>query len=432
MLRGLARRIVAPLVIGVLAAGAVTAQTPGLRAVAVVGDPAPGGGSFAGFTVESLPIVVPANGRGDVAFFATLLRGPGSEGMFLSSPSGPSSPGGTSTLRGLRKVAVEGDVVPKVGTLTGFGKHPTPALNEGGDVAFAAAVAGGRAVEGIFLWSRGRVQPVVITGGPVPGIAGGTMAGVESPAVNDRGDVAFLATIRRGRETVEAIYGRIGGKLKKIVAQGDPAPAGGAFSGFGSPTLNNKGAVGFAAAVEGRGVPGGIFVVEGDAPRMVVGAGDDSPGGGMFVKFAERVSLNDAGVIAFNTQLKGAPSEGGLFLVDRGGTPRKLVLVGDPAPGGGAFSHFGLWPSLNDAGMVVFASSVDGGTHPIGVFVTKGDTVTRVAGAGDGLPGGGRLLSFGLYPLAALTPKGGVSFATAVTATGEGTEGIYYAAPPGP
>jgi hypothetical protein len=419
MLARLARRAVAPLAICVLGVGIAEAQVPALRAVAIIGDPAPGGGSFAGFSVESLPIFAPANGRGDVAFFATLLRGPGSEGIFLSSRGG------------VRKVALEGDVVPRVGTLTGFGKHPIPALNEGGDVVFAAAVGGGKAVEGIFLSSRGRVQPVAITGGPVPGIAGGTLAGVDSPALNDRGDIAFLATIRRGRETVEGIYARLGGKLRKIVVQGDGAPAGGTFAGFGAPALNNKGAVGFAAAVEGRAVPGGLFVVEGESLRMVVGAGDDSPGGGIFFKFAERISLNDGGLIAFNALLKGASGPGGLFLVDRG-APRKLAVIGDPAPGSGTFSHFGLWPSLNDAGMVVFASSVDGGTHPIAIFLAKPDGLARVVGSGDGLPGGGRLLSFGLYPLAALTPKGGVSFATAVTATGEGTEGIFYAPPRSP
>jgi hypothetical protein len=432
MLARRASRAIAPLLLWTLGAGVAQAQAPTLRAIATVGDPAPGGGSFAGFTVESLPILAPANGRADVAFFATLLRGRGSEGIFLSSPGGAAPSGGSSARGGgLRKIALEGDAVPGVGTLTGFGKHPIPALNESGDVVFAAAVGGGNAVEGIFLWTRGRVQTVAITGAAAPGIAGGTLAGIESPVLNDRGDVAFLATIRRGRETLDAIYGRMGGKLKKIVAQGDPAPAGGAFAGFGAPVLNNKGVVGFAAAVEGRGVPGGIFVVEGDAPRMVVGAGDDSPGGGIFYKFAERVSLNDAGLFVFNTQLRDAPTAGGLFLVDRG-APRKLVLIGDAAPGGGTFSHFGLWPTVNNAGVVVFASSVDGGTHPIGVFVAKGDAITRVAGVGDALPGGGRLLSFGLYPLAAITQKGGVSFATAVTATGEGAEGIFYAAPAGP
>ncbi len=417
MLSSFARRIAASLVVPVLAAGAAAAQGPALRAIATVGDPAPGGGGFAGFNVESLPIFAPANGRGEVAFFATLLRGHGGEGIFLSSRGG------------LRKVALEGAGVPRVGTLSGFGKHPIPALNEVGDVVFAAAVSGGKTVEGVFLWSRGRVQPVLLTGSPAPGISAGTFAGIDSPALNDRGDIAFLATIRRGRETSEAIYARVGGKLRKIVGQGDPAPAGGTFAGFGPPTLNNKGAVGFAAAVEGRSVPGGIFLVEGDALRMVVGAGDDSPGGGIFFKFAERFSLSDAGVIAFNALLKGAPSAGGLFLVDRG-APRKLALIGDPAPGGGGFSHFGLRPTINAAGWEAFATSVDARPSPLGVFLARPDGMTRIVAAGDSLPGGGRILSFGLYPLAAITPKGAVSFATAATATGEGTEGIFYSAPP--
>jgi len=417
MLARLACRAVAALAVAALSAGGALAQAPPVRAVATVGDPAPGGGQFAGFSVESLPILAPANGRGEVAFFATVLRGPGGEGIFLSSRGG------------LRKVALEGDAVPGVGILSGFGRHPIPALNEGGEVAFAAAISGGKTVEGIFLWTRGRVQPVVLAGSAAPAIGGGTLAAVESPVLNDRGDIAFLGTVRRGRETVEAIYGRIGGKLRKIVAQGDPAPAGGTFGGFGAPTINNKGTVGFAAAVEGRTVPGGIFVVEADALRMVVGAGDDSPGGGIFFKFAERFTVNDTGLIAFNALLKGAPAAGGLFLVDRG-TPRKLAALGEPAPGGGTFSHFGLWPTINAGGAVAFTSSVDGGQSPIAIFLAGPNGITRIAGAGDTLPGGGRLLSFGLYPLAAITSRGGVSFATAGTSTGEGAEGIFLAAPP--
>src|SRR2546426_704807 len=116
----------------VLAVAAVGAQ-PSIRAVAVAGDPAPGGGTFEHFGVESLPVVTPANTKGQVAFFATLLRATSSEAFFLASES--------RTLR----VVTEGDPVPGGGALSGFGRHPIPALNERGDVAFAAAVTGGPA-----------------------------------------------------------------------------------------------------------------------------------------------------------------------------------------------------------------------------------------------------------------------------------------------
>ena len=392
------------------------APSTAVRVVAAIGDPAPGGGQFGGFTVESLPVLAPTNSRGQVAFFATIHRGPGGEGFFLRSRDR------------VTRIAREGDAVPGVGALSGFGRHPMPALNESGAVAFAAAVAGGKTVEGIFLSARGRLQPVALSGGPAPGVSSGTLSGVESPALNDRGDVVFLATVRRGRETLEAIYVReAGGKLRKVIAQGDPAPAGGSFAGFGAPVLNNKGVVGFAAAVEGKAVPGGIFLATGDQVRMLVGAGDDTPIGGIFFKFSERFSLNDAGTVAFNAMLKDAPAAGGQFVV-QAGRVLKVAVVGDAAPGGGAFSHFGLWPGLNARGTLAFVASVDGGPSPMAVFVGDPALLERITGIGDDIPGG-RLQSFGLYPLVGINNAGGVTFATAPTAIGEGVEGIFLTGP---
>src|SRR2546422_1354886 len=174
----------------VLAVAAVSAQ-PSIRAVAVAGDPAPGGGTFEHFGVESLPVVAPANTKGQVAFFATLLRATGSEAFFLASES-----------RTLRVVA-EGDPVPGGGAFSGFGRHPIPALNERGDVAFAAAVTGGRTVEGIFLRGARGLRAIVVTGGAAPEGASGTIAAIDAPALNHHGDMAFLTSIRRGRGTVE-------------------------------------------------------------------------------------------------------------------------------------------------------------------------------------------------------------------------------------
>src|SRR5712692_11161255 len=84
-------------------------QPTALRTVVSAGQAAPGGGTFEHFSVESQPVVAPPNARGDVAFFATLLRGAGSEGLFLA------------TARGISKVAVEGDRAPGGGELSGLG-----------------------------------------------------------------------------------------------------------------------------------------------------------------------------------------------------------------------------------------------------------------------------------------------------------------------
>src|SRR4029077_4353689 len=103
---------------------------------------------------------------------------------------------------------------------------------------------------------------------PMPGRPSGVLAGVDAPVINARGDVVFLATVRRGRESTEAMVASRGGVLHKVVAQGDPAPAGGTFAAFGPPAVNASGTVAFAAVVEGKAVPGGIFVAGWDPPPM--------------------------------------------------------------------------------------------------------------------------------------------------------------------
>ena len=386
-----------------------------VRAVAIAGDPAPGGGTFEHFSVEALPIIAPANTKGQVAFFATILRSTASEAFFLASPQ-----------RTVRVVA-EGDPVPGGGTFSGFGRHPIPALNERGDVAFAAAIVGGRTVEGIFVRDARGLRPVVLTGRGAPGMASGTIAAIDAPALNDHGDLAFLASVRRGRETVEAVYTVIAGRLAKVVAQGDPAPAGGTFAGFGPPAINNRRRVAFAAVVEGRAVPGGVFAADGATVRMLTGAGSETPIGGIFVKFSERIALNDAGAVAFTAVLKNAEAEQGVFVI-RDEHVRKVIALGEPAPDGGTFSHFSLWPALAADGTVAFAAALDGSAVQVAVFMTSPRGMVRVVALGDEVGAGRRVGSLGLYPAVSLSPVGGVTFASTPGAE-TGTEGLFFVAP---
>ncbi len=394
----------------------VEAGEPVLRAVARTGDAAPGGGTFDRFGQETLPVVAPVNAKGEVAFFATLSRGAADEGIFLRR-------GGRIVL-----VAREGDPVPGGGRLSGFGKHPMPALSDGGTVAFAASVAGGRAVEGIFAWSAGRLRAVALTGGAAPGVPSSVLASLDVPAINARGDIVFLATVRRGRESIDAILLRSGGALRKVVAQGDPAPAGGVFAGFGPPVINGRGAVAFGAVVEGKAVPGGVFVASGDRIQMAVGAGEDTPIGGIFAKFSERIGLSDSGVIVFHGRLKFAPVAAAIFAVEDG-RPRVVARLGDEAPGGGTIANFGLWPAIAPGGAITFAASIDGGPTPVAILLAEGSQIARVAAVGDALPGGDRIASLTLYPVASVGPRGHVTFAIVPTATGEGPEGLFTADP---
>src|ERR1700732_3458474 len=93
------------------------AETGALRAVVWSGLAAPGCGRFDRFDVTSQPIVAPVNARGQGAFYATVLRGPAREGIFLAEAGR------------VTKVAAFGDSVPGGGTLAEFGAHPLPSLN---------------------------------------------------------------------------------------------------------------------------------------------------------------------------------------------------------------------------------------------------------------------------------------------------------------
>jgi hypothetical protein len=254
------------------------------------------------------------------------------------------------------------------------------------------------------------------------------LAGVDAPAINARSDVAFLATLRRGRGSSEAILLSSGGKLQKVVAQGDPAPAGGAFASFGTPTLNASGQVAFAAVVEGKGVPGGIFLADRGRLDMVVAAGAETPIGGIHAKFSERIALNDAGAIAFHGILKFAPVGAAIFVVESARI-RAVARLGDPAPGGGTIAHFGLWPAVGPAGAATFAASIEGGPTPVAILRADGAGLSRIVGVGDSLPGGGRVASFTLYPVVSVGPRGHVTFAVAPTAATEGPEGLFAAQP---
>jgi hypothetical protein len=315
--------------------------------------------------------------------------------------------------------------VGSVGALSGFGRHPVPALGDDGTVVFTATIAGGRAVEGLFVARNGAVRPVALAGAQAPGNAG-VLAALDAPAVNARGDIVFLAGLRRGRETLEAVLIASGGRLRKVVAQGDPAPSGGSFAAFGPPTIDRDGAVAFGAAIEGRSVPGGIFIWKADQLRMVLGAGDESPIGGIFAKFSERIGFGDRGTIVFHGQIKGVPTAAGIFAI-RDGRIQAVARLGDAAPGGGHYSNFGLWPVVSEKGTIAFTAAVDGGPSPvIAVRIASGGP-RRVVGVGDSVPGGARIASLSLLPVVSIGAAGDVSFAVAPTTAGAGPEGLFVA-----
>ena len=388
-----------------------------LRLVVASGQAAPSGGRFDRFDVGSQPIVAPVNNRGQVAFYASVARAKVAEGIFLATASR------------VVKAAAVGDAVPGGGILSEFARHPLPALNDAGKVAFGAAVAGARATEGIFLAADGRLKAIALSGSDAPGVQNGTFIEFDAPVLNNRDQIAFVGTVRRGRETLQVLYLYSDGVLRKLVAGGDPTPRGGTFDRFGLPAINNKGAVAFPAIVERGAVLGGIFVVGTSELRLVVGAGEIGPGGAMLVRFSERAAIDDEDNVAFVAHLGSNAASEALLVANASGLTQ-LAVTGEAAPGGGRFSAFGPWPNFGPGGAVAFVAAVDEGPGPLAIYFGNPGAIRRVVMVGDRLPNGGTLPAFALNSVTSAGANGGLTFATMANPE-EGQNGIYYYGPPG-
>jgi hypothetical protein len=362
-----------------------TPDVHALRLVVASGQAAPGGGSFDRFDVSSQPIVAPVNSRGQIAFYASVARAKAKEGIFLA------------TAARITKTAAVGDTVPGGGVLSEFARHPLPALNDAGKVAFGASVAGARATEGIFLAADGSLKAIALSGADAPGVQNGTFVEFDAPVLNNRDEIAFVGTVRRGRETLQVLYLYSGGVLRKLVAGGDPAPRGGSF---GARDL-----------------------------RLLVGAGEIGPGGAMLVRFSERAAIDDGDNVAFVAHLGSSASSEAVLIANASGLTQ-LAIVGENAPGGGRFAAFGPWPNFGPDATVAFVAAVDDGPGTLGIYVGNPGAIHRVTMVGDRLANGGAIPAFALNSVTSVGSRGGLTFATMANPE-SGQNGIYYYGPPG-
>ena len=413
-------------------AAAPVPQRVGLRALAMADEPVGLNGRFDRFGLQRLTMVLASNSRGETAFYATIRRSQSEEGIFLAKADGKIAP-----------IAVAGDPVPdQAGQLiAGFGERPAPVMNDEGSVAFIATLAGGRGAAGVFLASEGRLRTIASSGMKAPVILGGigVFAEFEAVSLSSRGDMAFLAWVRHGRETIEVVYvaRKVGAvhQLTKIAASGEPAPGGGFFAGFGAPVVNNKGAIAFPAVVKLGPALGAIFVAPAEAPaHLFLGTGDPAPTGGIFARFSERIGFDDSGRVAFGAFTNGGAADFGIFVAD-GADRRAIAARGQAAPGGGVYASFGPWPAMSHTGELAFVAATDQGQAFDGVFLLNATgKVTRVVALGDPLMDGGKLMSLGFYPTVSVASDGSVSLLGIVERDGEEANAVlrYGLAPINP
>jgi hypothetical protein len=306
------------------------------------GDPVPGGGTLADFDAHPVPAL---NATGHIAFAGQIAGGRTTDGMFLATEDG------------LHVIALAGDDAPGVprGVLVGF---DAPALNDNDELAFVASVRRDRELlDVLYFWNGNRLQRL-ISGGDLLLRTGGTMERIGVPALNNGGVVAFPASIFKGPSlggifvagardlrlvvsageklpdggmivrfsdhvaigdddaivfgaylgsatgTREAVLRRGPDRLTEVAAEGQPAPDGGQYAGFGPwPTVAPDGGIAFVAALDGGPVPLGAFAGAAGGIRRVAGAGEALPQTGKIGRFAQNViaAAGPGGSLTFTT-----------------------------------------------------------------------------------------------------------------------------------
>ena len=423
-------------------------------AIAAAGDTAPGGGVFAGPSFVGEPT---AAGNGWVAFRSLVTDGQSPEAIIATN----------FATRARVQVARVGQTVSEdIGRIKQFLGRPT--INARGDVAFAAEItppeddtppdpmAGLPPVPaGVFLWSGGTLSVIAKPGletaigvldltTPVNFLTLETGIDISerTPALNDAGDVAFVAATRDGNTQRGAIFrGRAGEDPSPVLTVGTTWE-GRRFAILGPPALNNAGTMAFHGVAEGRGVVDGIFTLgaagitllirDGTTPAALPAPFTLDP----IAEFSDVVSINDAGDVlctggplfdnsddANFDDIDGSP---GVVLIKSGAPP---LLVGFPGQRVelfeerlGRITELALGPevgsrpavpALGPDGTVVFFAIVNNGS---GQAIFRVDPVThsvfplvRLGGlTADPTPIGGTYLSASSSPV--LDTAGNIAF----------------------
>lgn len=378
-----------------------------------IGDPAPGtgGGTFARLEASRV------DDAGDVAFFARAETG-GSEPMGLFVREGDL----------IRKLIFKGDPVsPSLGStvLQNVLSELVPAVNANGDCAFFGEQFN-PFNRGVYRGGVSGITAVALVGDPAPAPLTGTyvFVGQGGMDLNDAGELVFAGRI--GSPTRDVLLRELGGTVSVIAVQGDPAPGGGDYTGFGGPTINAAGDVAFSAITS----TGSIVVLVTDGVSQLVASRDDvapGTGGAAFAGFNHRVVVDDLGGVAFRASTTAPDAGEGIFRYSAG-LVSAVAISGDTAPGipGGTLSFVLSSPFSSRSGRVVFQALVDlpSGSQ-LALFAESDDgSLELVRREGDSAPAGSTYSAFEAQ--STINSNGLVSFTSTLA---DGAKAVFVSEP---
>lgn len=365
----------------------------------------PGGMAVAGRHGQQ-PAVLTGIGEGEFTrFYLAAITDGGIVGFMAKTESNGSTfalMNAGSDPAGYRLHAFNGQFSPDEGVLQ-LGSNESPNINADGDMALRLDLAGtdgGSADDaGIFRFETGSstaITPIGQKGDAMPSGPGTYVPIAGVPAINDAGQVAFLASLEGTTSSVdEAVLRGDGSTLEVMAKSGDPLPGGGAITDFGTAgevAINSHGQVGVPVNFQGNNSLDTIAVLT--APGAITEAArvDGLVPGGVykFSTFNRHMMLNDDGETAFLATLVPVGDGGATTGIFRDTT--LIARDGEAVPqGDGVYNAIDFGPfALNAAGEVVFEANISlnaGGTLGA-LFFYNGVDVEEILREGDSLAGG--------------------------------------------
>ncbi len=286
-----------------------------------------------------------------------------------------------------RTVALSDDFVPGIQGLQ-FGRIDNPVINADGQVAFSVSFINNGVFEadnrGIWVENSGVFRLVARSGDTAPSTETGSVYNnIFNPLINDAGQVAFLSSLSGpGIDFTNdfGIWSEGTGTSSLVAREGDAIPGSATNETYFRletvPSFGLSGQTSFVGRlfdpVLGQANINGLWLEEAGAVTQLARAGDTVSGRGIDYTFTgfSTPRINSSGQLAFYAlagSIQNAPASESIWFANHGSlTP--IAVVGDQAPGTSAGTVFGSpvpvfiisLPSLNDAGQVVFSSSLIG------------------------------------------------------------------------
>ncbi|MFN0120246.1 MAG: choice-of-anchor tandem repeat NxxGxxAF-containing protein [Blastocatellia bacterium] len=274
------------------------------------------------------------NSKGLLAFIGTYVD-PDGRGLFYldSTQDAEKQTDGTVVGKGrINLVVRSGQRVAAVPTAV-YSEHYYPSsISESGDLAFFVRMGDGG---GIFVKRGDKVELIAQQGKEAP-VSEAKFIGFGNinPSINDKGDIAFVAFFdgpnagrglfvkEAGKEGPPRLVLRSGDEILKTETQ---------FTSFNSPAINARGDIAFLGNYGGMRTRG-VFLKTEKGLTIIARGEDPVPGGKVgdaFNNFAN-IKINDKGRVVFYGQLR--TGSVGVFVWDEEEGLRQLVKRGERVP----------------------------------------------------------------------------------------------------